>query len=250
MEQLKVEEFDSHTGPNIWIEKTLIKKRLDRLQGENAMGQALWSPQTGSDGRDTYRNMRDVKEGDLVIHLVDNNRLIGCSVVAGPLEDDIIGIAGTEWAGKKAYRFPLKEYIKFDPPMSRDEFLANDDIRSQLLALLDENKGSGKLFYNRNLGLNQGSYLTNPPVELVQIWNSVYQKLYGKSLVDLAKYQIEQGSPTPVTNQFKRFDCDAFHKALLSAPLSIYEPLSYRFVGSLLAKRFLILTGLSGSGKN
>ncbi len=45
------------------------------------------------------------------------------------------------------------------------------------------------------------------------------------------------------------FDCRAFHKALISAPLSIQEPLSNRFVASLLAKRFLILTGLSGSGK-
>lgn len=46
-----------------------------------------------------------------------------------------------------------------------------------------------------------------------------------------------------------KFDCHAFHKALLSAPLSIQESLSYRFTASLLAKRFLILTGLSGSGK-
>jgi 5-methylcytosine-specific restriction endonuclease McrBC GTP-binding regulatory subunit McrB len=46
-----------------------------------------------------------------------------------------------------------------------------------------------------------------------------------------------------------KFDCDVFHKALLSAPLSVQESLSYRFSASLLAKRFLILTGLSGSGK-
>ena len=55
----------------IWIEKTLVKNRPDRKSGERALGHALWSPKTGIDGRNTYKNMLLVKPGDLIIHLIE-----------------------------------------------------------------------------------------------------------------------------------------------------------------------------------
>jgi len=64
-----------------WIEKTITKNRKDRKVGDRALGKALWSPQKGSDGRNTYKNMLLVKEGDLVIHLVDNSDIVGVSIV-------------------------------------------------------------------------------------------------------------------------------------------------------------------------
>jgi hypothetical protein len=49
---------------NVWIEKTIVKGRKDRAEGERALGKVLWSPKTGSDGRNTYKNMPLVKAGD------------------------------------------------------------------------------------------------------------------------------------------------------------------------------------------
>ena len=43
---------------NIWVEKTKVKGRNDRLNGERAFSKVIWSPKTGKDGRDTYKNMR------------------------------------------------------------------------------------------------------------------------------------------------------------------------------------------------
>lgn len=67
---------------NVWIEKTIVKGRKDRTNGERALGKALWSPRTGSDGRNTYSNMLLVKAGDLILHLVDNSIISGLSIVA------------------------------------------------------------------------------------------------------------------------------------------------------------------------
>ena len=64
---------------NVWIEKTIVKGRKDRAEGERALGKALWSPKAGSDGRNTYKNMPLVKAGDLVLHLVDNSIIGGYS---------------------------------------------------------------------------------------------------------------------------------------------------------------------------
>ena len=61
-----------------WVEKTYVKSRPDRLQGEFSFGSVLWSPQSGKDGRDTYRLMRDVKPGDIVFHFIDKNAIAGC----------------------------------------------------------------------------------------------------------------------------------------------------------------------------
>jgi hypothetical protein len=57
----------------------------DRQDGPHRVGEALWSPQLSADGRDYYANMRDVRPGDIILHLTDNEAITGISVVAGPL---------------------------------------------------------------------------------------------------------------------------------------------------------------------
>jgi hypothetical protein len=37
--------------------------------GENALGKALWSPQRAEDGKDIYKQMREVEPGDVVFTL-------------------------------------------------------------------------------------------------------------------------------------------------------------------------------------
>lgn len=65
---------------NFWIEKTIVKGRKDRESGVWALGKALWSPQKDKRGADIYKNMRAVKRGDIVFHLIDNKEFSGVSM--------------------------------------------------------------------------------------------------------------------------------------------------------------------------
>jgi hypothetical protein len=76
-------ELKSHLNPRFWIEKCKVKGRQDRESGPDALGQALWSPLRDARGADIYRNMRLVEPGDVVFHLVDNDRISGVSVAVG-----------------------------------------------------------------------------------------------------------------------------------------------------------------------
>tara|TARA_B110000046_G_C12741701_1_gene292896 strand:+ start:219 stop:629 length:411 start_codon:yes stop_codon:yes gene_type:complete len=60
----------------VWIEKTIVKGRKDRLEGDLKLGKALWSPTKDKRGADIYSSMRDVSEGDIVLHLTDNPNTI------------------------------------------------------------------------------------------------------------------------------------------------------------------------------
>lgn len=55
--------------PVVWIEKSLVKGRSDRIHGEHALGRALWSPLRSQSGADVYRNMRLVQPNDIILHL-------------------------------------------------------------------------------------------------------------------------------------------------------------------------------------
>mgnify|MGYP007030125015 CR=1 FL=1 len=65
-----------------WIEKTIVHGRPDRIEGERALGKALWSPQKDKRGADIYKNMRAVQTGDVIFHLVDNSKIVGVSIAA------------------------------------------------------------------------------------------------------------------------------------------------------------------------
>lgn len=62
-------------------------------------------------------------------------------------------------------------------------------------------------------------------------------------------YKVTNGNSEPSTKQMKNFNHQSFYDAALAAGYSINEKLSTRFISSLLTKPFVILTGLSGSGK-
>jgi hypothetical protein len=84
-------------GTRFWIEKTIVKGRPDRQVGPHRLGEALWSPQKSTDGKDIYANMREVSPGDMVLHLTDNFGFTGTSIVAKEADDDFHGIPGTQW---------------------------------------------------------------------------------------------------------------------------------------------------------
>jgi hypothetical protein len=52
--------------------------------------------------------MRFVREGDIILHLIDNRQFVGVSVAAGPVNDTFQGLPGTAWQGP-GYRVPLRD---------------------------------------------------------------------------------------------------------------------------------------------
>ena len=231
----------SSSTPRFWVEKTLVRDRRDRNAGPNALGKALWSPQRADGNRDIYRLMREVREGDVVFHFVDNSDLRGISVAAGSADDTFIGLKDTEWADKPSYRIPLRDYRELQPPIHRSEFLGNPEYRDRVSALLTGQHG---LFFNREFNLNQGSYLTAAPAALVTVWDDIYRHKTGHALLP--------GINLPTTSP-ERFDAtlvSTLSDALRAAGLVVPDVKIIQFLGSLATKRFLVVTGLSGSGKS
>ncbi len=167
--------------PRVWIEKTIVHGRPHRQSGEHALGKVLWSPQHSRGGGDIYHFMRDVKEGDIVLHLTDNEAFAGMSIVGSPAED-FAGVANSEWGEGDSYLVRLRDFERLDPPLSR-EVVFESPYREQLVALLEE--GEKNLFYNRGPSLNQGAHLTPAPTALVAILNDAYRQVAGRPLVEL-----------------------------------------------------------------
>jgi MoxR-like ATPase len=165
-----------------WIEKTQVTGRPDREEGSLAFGQVLWSPQEDNRGGDTYRFMRDVAEGDFVLHLQDRRAVSAFSRVASSPDSNFVCPPKTQWAGRPGYVTRLKDFTRIDPPLTR-EAIFSPQFAERLLDLLEA--GTKNLFYNRELALNQGAYFTPAPAELTDILDDMYQELSGHTLTSL-----------------------------------------------------------------
>jgi hypothetical protein len=165
--------------PRFWVEKTIVHTRPDRQHGENALGQALWSPQEAEDGKKIYDKMLEVLPDDVVFHFVDNEQLEGYSIAAAVADNTFMGVQGTAWAGRPGFRVPLRDHQPLNPPIGRNQFLDNSTYRPLIEELLANHQG---LFFNRKFNLNQGSYLTEAPLKLVQIWNDIHIRDTGRPI--------------------------------------------------------------------
>lgn len=229
-----------------WVEKTIVAGREDRTVGPHALGKALWSPQTSKDGKDIYKSMKEIKENDVVFHFIDNKGIDGVSIVKSSADKTFMGLSGTEWADVPSYRIELRDYTKLKKNILRQEFLLNEKYRHVLDKLLNEHKG---LFFNKHYELNQGAYLTEAPIELVKIWNEIYKHNANKSLphIDLPEKDIDTDEPVRLVNLGMDI-IPEFQKAI-EGRLLFDETDVRRFVVSIIAKPFVILTGNSGTGK-
>ena len=223
----------------IWIEKTIVNKRPDRISGDRALGKVLWSPSKSKDGKDIYKNMRLVRKGDLVMHFVDDEEFQGVSIVAKKASEGV-GLVGSKWEGN-AYLVNLKDFKKLDPTLHRREFL-NEERFSSRLNKIREN---GEVFYNKNFTLRQGAYLTPCSLELYNLLNEIYTSKTKRNLpyfemIDFNK-EIRPNEKLPILNSFE----SDIEKSGIIFPRDIL----LRFLGSQFTKPFVILTGVSGSGK-
>jgi 5-methylcytosine-specific restriction enzyme B len=228
---------ETKAKPRFFIEKTLVKGRPDRETGPNALGKALWSPQSDERGARIYELMTDLKPGDIIFHLVDNREICGYSTVESPADSDFIGLANTPWADRPGYRVSLRNFTPLDPTIRREWLLKDPRYEKVLMQLLQQ---GSRVFYNKSLELNQGAYLTQVPLELLYVVKDAYRTQTGKALPF-------DGSPLSTPNMKDLLE--NFNETAAEASLVLDSNVFHRFVASLLAKRFLILTGLSGSGK-
>ena len=159
----------------VWIEKSIVKKRIDRNSGDLSLGKALWSPTKDKRGADIYSSMRDVKGGDVVLHLTDNKAITGVSIASSAFREGK-GAEGTDWDGP-AYIISLKDYVEINPPLDR-KILLQESNRGEL----DQIRSKNKVFYNSELSLNQGAYLTEAPNKLVSLIGELYLTEYDKQI--------------------------------------------------------------------
>jgi 5-methylcytosine-specific restriction protein B len=247
---IEEEQTENGVTRRFWVEKTIAEDRPDRNEGPHSLGKALWSPQRADGNRDIYRLMREVREGDIVFHFVDNKELRGISVASSHADDSFVGVEGTEWAGRKSYRIPLREYRQLTLPIHRSEFLANNNYRTRISNMLEQHRG---LFFNKEFNLNQGSYLTEAPTELVQLWDEIYRQKAGGALfpgIDLVSLCPVNSATEPTNHEpFDSKSVDAFEYALRQGGVIVSRTLIVRLLSSLVSKNLVLLTGLAGSGK-
>jgi MoxR-like ATPase len=229
---------DDRSKLRFWIEKTKVRGRLDREEGPHRLGAALWSPQRSRSDADIYRNMREVREGDIVLHLIDNEKFSGVSKVASEVDDTFVGISGTPWEGP-AYRVALKDYRRIDPSLDRAEFLESAVGSAELRRVHEASEGKG-LFYTAGLELNQGAYLTEAPARLVEALCRIYTTLYGKPIPHLE--HLAAGRDESPTKREYTMD-DALTQVFVPRE-NINE-----MILSLSFKKNIILQGPPGVGK-
>jgi hypothetical protein len=163
-----------------WMEKTIVNGRADRESGEHSLGRALWSPQRSKDGKNIYANMLELRPGDVIFHLTNNEAISDVSVASEAADSNFTGIEGSDWGGQPGYRIALKDHQKLDPPLGRSAFLETEPFATELRELAES--GARGLFYNSHRGLNQGAYLTEITPTLLSILNRAYEALCGLSL--------------------------------------------------------------------
>lgn len=239
-EEFSIRDDESESGNNqvrYWVEKCNVKGIPERLSGPDSLGKALWSPQVASDGSKRYQSMTEVKRGDIILHLTDNEAITGVSVASGPADNKFIGLKETAWADKHCYRIPLKNFVTLEPLLHRDDFLC-DKFKKELLNIKQENKG---LFYDKGLDINQGFYLTEAPIELVILLNTIYQEKNGKSLphIDISNQSRKEAGLSKMTYSEKNALDDIF----------MDEKELNLILATLKRKKNIIIQGPPGVGK-
>src|SRR5690606_9456230 len=128
------------------------------------------------------KSMRLVREGDIILHLVDNKAFIGQSV-ANSSVIEAEGIEGTNWDGP-AYVIPLKEFQYFENPIHRSRILNEENA-----SILKEISNESEVFYTSNLELRQGAYLTPCPERLFRLIKG--EKVHLETKSDITQEELD-----------------------------------------------------------
>lgn len=168
----------------VWLEKTRVKNREYKKSGPYALGAMLFSPLTNKNGSDFYKNMREPNPEDLVLHLTIEDGLVGISKVASRYTQSTFTV-GSVWDGE-GYQILLKDFVKLDPIIKKQELLPKEN-KELLLQIKERNK----VFYDKNLDLNQGAYITEVPPALCKLIADTYHALYDQDIPYLSPESVQ-----------------------------------------------------------
>lgn len=190
----------------VWIEKS-YHNREDREEPGWGLGDALWCPQTRTDGGSSvyYQNATRVNKDDVIIHLDQDQRAFTGASIAADEHEETTCLENTEWDRKgvsemgygsgerPAYRVPLKQYQELTSPVDVDAVL-NEESRDVLHDLREDHT----VVYSKNLNLNQGAYLTRSPPALVELINEAAHQKVGEAIphltTDGSSYDVHSGA--------------------------------------------------------
>ncbi|WP_379752146.1 McrB family protein [Halomarina salina] len=186
-------------NPTVWIEKTEQKNRpYKQAGGEFELGTALVSPSQDKAGRRRYDTMQEASAGDIVLHLLKEQRhIVGISTVSSGVIRNFESPTAKQWneAQREAGGFlrKLENYEELDDQVGiYDNVLDNPTHEPHLQQIYDTNSG---LFYDKNFEIAQGGYLTKAPDELVSIFCVESDDLPTK----LRDRGYNRNTPVPVT---------------------------------------------------
>ena len=176
-----------------WVEICDVVNRSDRQDGRHALGKALWCPRHDDDGIDASGVMRDLEDGDVIFHFTDNEGITGVSLVTGEMDENFICPDDSDWRGEPGYRLALQEFVEVAPVLQPSAFLSESKFQDDLRRLAENYQ---TLFFNRQLTLNQGTYLSQAPESLVQIFDEAFHANSNKHLPHL-EFQDLEDRPEP-----------------------------------------------------
>jgi hypothetical protein len=162
-----------------WVEKTPLRDRPDRQHEQHGLGRALWAPVSGEDGDDTATVMREIEQGDVVLHLTDNEGITGVSIVSGEMIDDFTCPTDSPFAGQPGCALELSDYIEVTPMLDQGNLLMDAKYQDQLRDLASVHQA---LFFNRQLTLNRGHFLSAAPEGLIRIFSDFYRQESSRNL--------------------------------------------------------------------
>jgi len=163
-----------------WLEISAKSTRRNDDFPEYSFGKVLWSPQGGR-----WSNMLNVSPGDIILHLnKDSKEIEGISLAKDNVDDSFYCLKGTQWGGEKGdvpgYLIRLKGLKTLNPGIQvYQDLLSKKSYEPILNQVLSENSN---LFYNINLNLQQGRYLTRLPEKIVELINNSYKGKSGENL--------------------------------------------------------------------
>lgn len=196
-------------------------------------GGFIWAPSKDKGGNTPFhwKNVQSVREGDVVFNYADGEVRALSLATTSPFESDK-EVEGGQWE-HGGWRVDLLCHQLSNP-------IDLQDIGLRLASLGDEYSP-----INHSGGVNQG-YLFRLSEEAVQI---ILSHLKGENMPD----EIQSILPPPQDLTHASTLDDSFIPAVTSAikdsGLIFEEEFLQRFLFSLLAKPFVILTGTSGTGK-
>lgn len=170
----------------VWIEKSYKKNHPHRVEGDRAVGKAIWSPTTNKGGQNIYKNMKLVSPGDIILHLVDNKYISSSSLVVSKKIEIVNGLDPNQYdkiyIEKKGHeRFFRKENFlwklgynkKFLSPILVKDLLQDID-NYEVLDLIRE---SSEVVYTKNYRLREGAYLTPVSKEFLTFLNRIFSTI-------------------------------------------------------------------------